>query len=320
MIVVSGLCKSFGDVTALEDVGLMAQPGQVVALLGPNGAGKTTLVRILTTLLAPDAGSALVAGLEVVRQAAEVRRLIGVSGQFAAVDPLLTGQENLEMIGRLCHLGRRQARRRAWAMLERFGLGEAAGRLVKTYSGGMIRRLDLAASLLADPPVLMLDEPTTGLDPRSRADLWSAIGDLAAGGTTVLLTTQYLEEADRLAHRVVVLDRGRVVAKGTPANLKAALGGGLVEAHLSDHHAVADSVAAIKALGNGTPTGDPDRGMVTLPAPDGVATLQSVLGCLGAAGIPVAEIGVRRPSLDEVFLALTGERQETGEPHEGGDR
>jgi len=313
VIAVSGLCKSFGDVTALEDVGLIVPPGQVVALLGPNGAGKTTLVRILTTLLSPDAGSALVAGLEVVRHAAQVRQLIGVSGQFAAVDPLLTGRENLEMIGQLCHLGRRETRRRTGVMLERFGLGEAAGRLVKTYSGGMIRRLDLAASLLADPPVLMLDEPTTGLDPRSRADLWSAIESLAAGGTTVLLTTQYLEEADRLARQVVVIDRGRVVAKGTSADLKAAFGGSLVEAHLSDRHAVADSVAAIKALGNGTPTADPDRGLITLPAPDGVATLQSVLGCLEAAGIVVAEIGVRRPSLDDVFLALTGEPQERGD-------
>jgi ABC-2 type transport system ATP-binding protein len=313
---IAGLAKSFGETRALDGVSLAAAPGWVLALLGPNGAGKTTLVRIIATLLRPDAGSARVGGLDVVRDAAAVRPLIGLTGQFAAIDDLLTGRENLEMVGRLCQLGRAEARRRAADLLGRFALAEAADRLARTYSGGMRRRLDLAASLIAAPPVLVLDEPTTGLDPRTRLDLWAAIADLAAGGTTVLLTTQYLEEADRLAHRVVVLDRGRVVAEGSPAELKGRLGGNVVEMHVSAPGGFGAALTAVSPLGDGAPAADPDRGRITIPAPDGAATLRTVLDRLDADRIGVDDIGLRQPSLDEVFLALTGHGAdgERGEP------
>ena len=302
---VSGLAKSFGATRALAGVDLIAEPGRVLALLGPNGAGKTTLVRIIATLLRPDAGSARVGGLDVVADAAAVRPLIGLTGQFAAIDALLTGRENLEMVGELCQLGRAEARRRAAGLLARVSLGDAADRLARTYSGGMRRRLDLAASLIACPPVLVLDEPTTGLDPRTRAELWTMIAGLAAGGTTVLLTTQYLEEADRLAHRVVVLDHGRVAAEGTPADLKARLGGTVVELHASAPGSFDAALAAIGAVGDGA-AADPDRGRISVPAPDGAATLRAVLVRLEAADAAVEDIGLRQPSLDEVFLALTG--------------
>jgi ABC-2 type transport system ATP-binding protein len=303
-------------------VDLEVQAGRVVALVGPNGAGKTTLVRILATLLRPDAGSGRVAGLDVVRDAAAVRRLIGLTGQFAAIDGMLTGAENLEMVGRLSRLGPRTARQRAHDLLERFSLSHAAGRLAKTYSGGMLRRLDLAASLIADPLVLILDEPTTGLDPRSRLDLWQAVEDLAANGTTVLLTTQYLEEADRLAHRVVVLNDGRVVAEGTPGELKSRLGGNVVELHVSRADRVDAAVVALTALTGGRPVADRDRRRVTVPAAAGAVTLRAALDRLGDARIAVEDIGMRTPSLDEVFLALTrnGAVAQAGEPGESSER
>ncbi|MBO0728185.1 MAG: ATP-binding cassette domain-containing protein [Acidimicrobiaceae bacterium] len=299
-----GICKSFGTTKALVDVDLVADTGRVFALLGPNGAGKTTLVRILTTLLRPDAGTARVAGFDVVRNAAELRHVIGLTGQFAAIDKLLTGRENLEMVGELFQMTRANASRRADELLETLSLAEAADRLARTYSGGMTRRLDLAASLMAKPPLLFLDEPTTGLDPRTRADVWSTIDDLVASGTTLLLTTQYLEEADRLAHRIAVMDRGRVVAEGTSDELKSTLGGNVVEMVVPE----ATMDLALHALGH-IPDGgrvDRERQRITLPAPDGMESLQAALDRLRAAGVVLDDIGLRRPSLDDVFLALTG--------------
>jgi ABC-2 type transport system ATP-binding protein len=303
---VGGLAKSFGATRALAGVDLAAAPGRVLALLGPNGAGKTTLVRIIATLLRPDAGSARVGGFDVVADAAAVRPMIGLTGQFAAIDNLLTGRENLEMVGELCQLGRAEARRRAAGLLAQVSLEDAADRMARTYSGGMLRRLDLAASLIAGPPLLVLDEPTTGLDPQTRAGMWTMIAGLAADGTTVLLTTQYLEEADRLAHRVVVLDRGQVVAEGTPAELKARLGGTVVELHAATPGSFSAALAAVQAGGGTAPAADPDRGRITIPAPDGTRTLRAVLDQLDAAGAYVDDIGLRQPSLDEVFLDLTG--------------
>ena len=306
-----GICKSFGTTRALADVDLVAAAGRVFALLGPNGAGKTTLVRILATLLRADAGTARVAGFDVVNDAAAVRRVIGLTGQFAAIDTLLTGRENLEMVGQLCQLPRRDASRRAAGLLERFGLAEAADRLARTYSGGMARRLDLAASLMAKPPVLILDEPTTGLDPRTRADVWSTVDDLVASGTTVLLTTQYLEEADRLAHHIAVMDRGRVVAEGTSDELKSRLGGDVVEMIVPE----AKIDVALQALGPMPDGGrvDRERQRITLPAPEGMASLRAALDRLDGAGVSVDDIGLRRPSLDDVFLALTGHGASDGE-------
>jgi ABC-2 type transport system ATP-binding protein len=304
VIEASGICKSFGTTRALDGVDLVAEAGRVFALLGPNGAGKTTLVRILATLLRPDAGTARVAGFDVVADAAGLRRVIGLTGQFAAVDDLLTGRENLEMAGELCQLPRREAGRRAVELLDRFDLAEAAERLARTCSGGMKRRLDLAASLMTRPPVLFLDEPTTGLDPRTRADVWSAVDDLVAEGTTVLLTTQYLEEADRLAHRIAVMDRGRVVAEGTADELKSRLGGDVVEMIVPE----AKIDQALRALGP-TPDGghvDRERQRITLPAPQGTASLRAALDRLGDVGVSVDNIGLRQPSLDDVFLSLTG--------------
>jgi ABC-2 type transport system ATP-binding protein len=304
-----GICKSFGTTRALIDVNLEADLGRVFALLGPNGAGKTTLVRILTTLLRSDAGTAKVAGFDVVRDAAELRHVIGLTGQFAAVDTLLTGRENLEMVGELSQMSRRDASREAVELLERFDLADAADRLARTYSGGMTRRLDLAGSLMAKPPVLFLDEPTTGLDPRTRADVWTTVDDLVASGTTVLLTTQYLEEADRLAHRIAVMDRGRVVAEGTSDELKSKVGGDVVETVVS----AAKIDLALEALAPLRDGGyvDRERQRITLPAPDGMVTLQAALDRLNSAGVVVDDIGLRRPSLDDVFLALTG--HEAGE-------
>jgi len=301
-----GVRKAFGDTHALDGVDLRAETGKVLALLGPNGAGKTTLVRILTTLLAADAGDARVAGFDVVHDAAAVRSMIGLSGQFAAIDNLLTGRENLEMVGELYRLGRREARRRAAEALDQFGLAEAGDRLAKTYSGGMRRRLDLAAGLIARPPILILDEPTTGLDPRTRLEMWELIERLVADGTTVLLTTQYLEEADRLAHRIVVIDRGRVVAEGTANDLKAALGGDVVEMHVARAQDFDRAAVAVATLGDGAAILDRDRQRLTLPAQEGPATLRAALDRLGDAGVPLEDIGIRRPSLDEVFLSITG--------------
>jgi len=298
--------KAFGQTKALDGVDLTAETGKVLALLGPNGAGKTTLVRILTTLLAADSGSARVAGFDVARDPAAVRSMIGLSGQFSAIDDLLSGRENLEMVGELYRLGRREARRRAAESLEQFGLADAGDRLAKTYSGGMRRRLDLAAGLIARPPILILDEPTTGLDPRTRIEMWEAIEGLVADGTTVLLTTQYLEEADRLAHRIVVIDRGRVVAAGTANELKNNLGGDVVEMHVAHAHDFDGAILALHGLADGAVVIDRDRQRLTLPAREGPATLRAALDRLGDAGVVLEDIGIRRPSLDDVFLSLTG--------------
>jgi ABC-2 type transport system ATP-binding protein len=306
MIEVQGIEKSFGSTRALDGVEFVAETGRVLALLGPNGAGKTTLVRILTTLLRPDAGWARVAGLDTVNDAAALRSVIGLSGQFAAIDDLLTGRENLQMVGELYHLTRRDAQNRAKVLLEQFTLDEAADRLAKTYSGGMRRRLDLAASLIARPPVLVLDEPTTGLDPRTRIDMWNSIDELAVEGATVLLTTQYLEDAERLAHYLVVIDHGRVIAEGTTDQLKDMLGGDVIELRVPDGVLIDDVVRAVESNGKGSMVVDRDRKRVTLPATEGSLTLRTVLQCLDDAGLVVHDIGIRRPSLDDVFLSLTG--------------
>jgi ABC-2 type transport system ATP-binding protein len=303
-----GLRKSYGDVRALRGVDLRIEPGVVFGLLGPNGAGKTTAVRILTTLLEPDEGSARVAGFDVVREAARVREHIGLAGQYAAVDENLTGSENLEMVGRLYHLGRRAARARAQELLADFDLEEAGRRLVRTYSGGMRRRLDLAAALVARPPVLFLDEPTTGLDIRSRIGLWDAMEALVAAGTTVLLTTQYLDEADRLADRIAVIDRGLVIAEGRPDELKATVGGDRLEIHLCDGHRGEEAVAALAAIASDRPF--VEDGSVRVPVAQRRGTIAEAVRRLDDAGIAIDDISVRTPTLDDVFLNLTGHAAE----------
>ncbi|YCK36109.1 ATP-binding cassette domain-containing protein [Actinomadura sp. ATCC 39365] len=303
MIHAEGLRKRYAATEALRGIDLDVPAGTVCGLLGPNGAGKTTTVRILATLLRPDGGRAEVAGLDVVRDAARLRFRIGLAGQHAAVDELLTGRRNLELFGRLYHLSRARARSRAEELLERFGLAAAGRRLVRTYSGGMRRRLDLAASLIVAPPVLFMDEPTAGLDPRSRRRLWDALRDLVREGTTLLLTTQYLDEADHLADQVVVLREGRVAAAGSPGALKKQVGGDRVQIVFRDP---GDAATALGTLG---PTSElvSERGgtRVTLPAPDGAQSLVRVARALDAAGIAVEDLALRRPTLDEVFLHLT---------------
>jgi ABC-2 type transport system ATP-binding protein len=294
----------------LDGVDLTVPAGQVFALLGPNGAGKTTLVRILSTLLAPDAGTARVAGFDVVAQGDRVRAAIGLTGQFAAIDDLLSGRENLEMVGELFHLPRHEARRRAGDLLDRFDLSEAGDRLARTYSGGMRRRLDLGACLIARPPVVVLDEPTTGLDPASRLGLWQTIEELADAGTSVLLTTQYLEEADRLARRIAVIDRGKVVAEGSPTELKRQLGGEVVEVVADDDQLLTAAATALEPLGNGQLHLDRQNHRATIPAPDGQDTLIQALRYLQDAGVRLDDIGLRRPSLDDVFLHLTDHHDE----------
>ncbi|MFL6141127.1 MAG: ATP-binding cassette domain-containing protein [Labedaea sp.] len=306
-VLVEGLRKSFGGKKALDDLNLRVEQGTVLGLLGPNGAGKTTTVRVLTTLLVPDSGRAEVAGFDVVRRPQQVRERIGLTGQYAAVDQLQTGYENLVMVGRLSRLTRRAAKRRAEELLASFDLAEVAGRLVRGYSGGMRRRLDLAASLMVAPPILILDEPTTGLDPRSRLDLWRTIADLVADGVTVLLTTQYLEEADHLADRIVVVDRGAVIAEGTPAELKARVGQAELLIDLSDESTVDKACTALRRVLAGE-IGVTDGTRLQAPAA-GVDTLTDALLALRENGIGVLDASIRRPSLDEAFLRLTGSDQ-----------
>lgn len=302
-----GLVKRYGDVTALDRLDLEVPVGGILGLLGPNGAGKTTAVRILTTLLVPDEGRATVAGFDVTTQADEVRTRIGLSGQYAAVDQDLTGRENLVMVGRLSRLGRTGARARADELLERFDLVDAADRPVKGYSGGMRRRLDLAGALVAAPPVLFLDEPTTGLDPRSRLGMWDVIRELTAGGTTLLLTTQYLEEADQLARDVLVIDNGRAIARGTPDELKAMVGGERIEVIVRDRAQVRASAELLAGFTGDEVRVDAQTGLVSAAVVGGAETLGRVITALAGAGIAVGEVGLRRATLDEVFLTLTGE-------------
>ncbi|AZQ36472.1 ATP-binding cassette domain-containing protein [Streptomyces cyaneochromogenes] len=305
-ITVEDARKTYGTKPALEGLDLQVTRGTVHAVLGPNGAGKTTLVRILSTLLRPDGGRVEVAGHDVVRQAYEVRLRIGLLGQHAALDEELGGQQNLEMFGRLYHLGARHARVRAGELLERFGLADTGRKPVKQYSGGMRRRLDLAASLITDPEVLFLDEPTTGLDPRGRAEVWSAVRSLVGGGTTVLLTTQYLEEADQLADRISVVDAGRVIADGTADALKALTGGDRIDVVLRDAGQLGAAVALLPIAKDDISV-DPDRRLLSAPVTDRMAALSGVVHALEKAGIEAEDVALRRPTLDEVFLHLTGD-------------
>jgi ABC-2 type transport system ATP-binding protein len=314
-IEVSGLAKRFGEVRALDGLDLVASQGRVLGLLGPNGAGKTTLVRVLATLIAPDAGSARVLGLDVERDAAALRERIGLAGQYAAVDENLTGLENLTMVGRLYGAKRRSARARARELLERFELLDAGERPTKTYSGGMRRRLDLAAALVAEPPVLFLDEPTTGLDPRSRLSLWETIEGLVAGGTTALLTTQYLDEADRLADTIAVIDSGRLIAEGSSDELKDRLGRERLEVRLDDGADADAAAGALAAMSDERPA--VDGAVVRLTLRDRRGAIVEAVRRLSDAGVGVDDLALRRPTLDDVFLALTGH---AADGSEDGDR
>ncbi|MGV9721965.1 ATP-binding cassette domain-containing protein [Nocardia beijingensis] len=310
-IVAEGLVKRYGQLVALDGLDLRVEEGTVTALLGPNGAGKTTTVRVLTTLLTPDAGHATVAGIDVLRDPQTLRSRIGASGQYAAVDEYLTGFENLEMVGRLYHMGVQRSKERARELLERFRLTDAADRPVKGYSGGMRRRLDLAGALVANPPVLFLDEPTTGLDPRARLDLWDVIEELVAGGTTLLLTTQYMEEADRLADSIAVIDHGKVIAEGTADELKTMVGGDRIELTVDRVENLATAEAALKSLADGEIHLEPALRRIIVPVSDGSQALVEAVGRLAEHSVRIHDVGLRRPSLDDVFLTLTGHEAET---------
>lgn len=308
-VVVEGLIKRFGSFVALGGVDFVVPEGTVVGLLGPNGAGKTTVIRILSTLLRPDGGRARVAGYDVVRESQQVRAVIGLTGQFAAVDEDLTGRENLVLVGRLGRLSKRIAQERAEALLDAFDLADAADRVLRGYSGGMRRRLDLGASLIAAPAVLFLDEPTTGLDPRSRMRLWDVITDLRDEGTTIVLTTQYMEEADQLAQQISVIDGGRIIAEGTADELKTKVGGDVLDLRVADRTRVDDAAKTLAdafSVPKNEITIDTELGIVLVPVQSGALALVDAVRALDSAGVPVADLGLRRPSLDDVFLSLTG--------------
>jgi ABC-2 type transport system ATP-binding protein len=305
--------KHFGDVKALDGVSLSAEQGKIFGLLGPNGAGKTTLVRMLSTLLVPDQGQAKVLGIDVAKQPAKVREIIGLAGQYAAVDEFLTGRENLYMVGQLYHLSKKETKARAQEILERFNLLDAAERPVKTYSGGMRRRLDLGASLVGRPKILFLDEPTTGLDPRTRLDLWDTIRELVRGGTSILLTTQYLEEADELADHIAVIDRGKVIIQGTSDQLKRHLGGEVIEFTVEQKNQT-KALGVVHKLGSKNPHMEGDH--IIVPVKNGSKKLVEVVRALDSAKIPVESIALHRPSLDDVFLAVTGQKSSAEEEKE----
>jgi oleandomycin transport system ATP-binding protein len=315
-ILAEGLVKTFGDVRALDGVDFAAPEGTVLGLLGPNGAGKTTAIRVLSTLMTPDSGRAVVGGHDTVEQPGEVRRLIGLTGQYAAVDELLSGTENLYMIGRLLGMPKSDAKARAKELLDGFDLSDAASKLVKTYSGGMRRRLDLAASLVGRPPFLYLDEPTTGLDPRSRRHLWDLIRELVRAGTTVLLTTQYLDEADQLADSIVVIDQGRVIAAGTSDELKAKVGGQIVEIWPEDAGNVETVRRVVSQVTGADGSVDGDAELVTAPIAD-TALVATTVRRLDESGVSLEHLALRRPSLDEVFLSLTGRTAEESQNEDG---
>ncbi|MGW3499015.1 ATP-binding cassette domain-containing protein [Streptomyces sp. NPDC001020] len=319
-IYAEGLVKHFGDVKALDGVDLDVPEGTVLGLLGPNGAGKTTTVRCLTTLLRPDRGTAIVAGIDVLKHPDAVRRSVGLSGQFAAVDEYLTGRENLQMVGQLYQMKAKAAKQRAVELLEQFHLTDAADRPTKTYSGGMRRRLDLAAALVIRPPVMFMDEPTTGLDPRNRQELWGVIKQLVSGGTTLLLTTQYLEEADHLAHDICVVDHGRVIARGTSDQLKAQTGGERVEIVVRDRAHITTASEVLRGFGKGDTTVEEHTRKLTVPVTGGAKLLAEVIRELDSRGIEMDDVGLRRPTLDDVFLSLTGHVAEEKPEESGGTK